>query len=229
VDYSAISAEALALVCFQGGDESAWREFIRRFNPLIVGVAFRVAQRWGQASPQVIDDLVQETYLKLCAERFHILEKFKSGHQDAVYGFIKVLTANLAQDHFKAAGAQKRDSSNTISSADHSDSAQGISAAEDPENTLERNLLIQQVGKCLEKTASGSNSNRDKRVFWLYYRVGLSANAIANLPSIELTTKGVESTILRLTRAVREQLVTAKTSKLNLDEKEKGMRRAESL
>ena len=43
-------------------------------------------------------------------------------------------------------------------------------------------------------------------MFWLYYRVGLTANAIAALPSIGLSMKGVESTILRLIRLLRQEI-----------------------
>ena len=43
-----MSAEELARTCFLGGDESAWLEFIHRFNPLIASVALRVARQWGK-------------------------------------------------------------------------------------------------------------------------------------------------------------------------------------
>jgi len=45
-------------------------------------VAIRVARQWAETSPSLIDDLIQETYLRA--------------------GYIKVFTANLIHDHFKA-------------------------------------------------------------------------------------------------------------------------------
>ena len=71
---------------------------------------------------------------------------------------------------------------------------------------FERQRLVQQVADCLAATVTGAQSERDSRIFWLYYRIGLSATEIAALPTLDLTTKGVESTILRLTRLVRQQL-----------------------
>jgi DNA-directed RNA polymerase specialized sigma24 family protein len=65
---------------------------------------------------------------------------------------------------------------------------------------------LQQIDAHLGRLAVGQNLERDRRVFWLYYRVGLTANAIASLPAIGLSTKGVESTILRLTRLLRQEL-----------------------
>jgi len=202
MDYAALSAERLILACTQTGDAAAWEEFVRRFHRLIATVAFRVARRWDDSSPQAVDDLIQETYLKLCAGNFRILRSFKSQHTDAFYGYLKVVTANLVQDHFKAAHAEKRGSGTVEVAVD----PQITSAAVATAKSSERNILLQQVDALLSRLAVGRHLERDRKVFWLYYRVGLTANAIASLPAIGLSTKGVESTILRLTRLLRQEL-----------------------
>ena len=84
---ASLSPEELVLACRQTDDVAAWREFVGRFHRLIATVALRVARRWGESSPQLIDDLVQETYLKLCDDNFRMLRKFKSDHPDAFYGY----------------------------------------------------------------------------------------------------------------------------------------------
>jgi RNA polymerase sigma-70 factor, ECF subfamily len=202
MDYAALSAERLILACTQTRDGAAWEEFVRRFHRLIATVALRVARRWGDSSRQVVDDLVQETYLKLCADNFHILRSFKSQHPDAFYGYLKVLTANLVQDHFKAAHSGKRGSGMVDCAADTQITSEAGAAAK----SSERGILLQQVDRLLSRLAEGRHLERDRRVFWLYYRVGLTANAIASLPAIGLSVKGVESTILRLTRLLRQEL-----------------------
>jgi DNA-directed RNA polymerase specialized sigma24 family protein len=88
VDYQTIPANDLALLCFDKGNEFAWREFIRRFQPLIAKVIMRVGRQWGESSPQAIDDLVQETYLKLYTDRARFIAKFAATHEDAVFGYI---------------------------------------------------------------------------------------------------------------------------------------------
>jgi len=40
-------------------------EFVRRFHPLISTVVLRTTRNCGQLTPTLLDDLVQETYLKL--------------------------------------------------------------------------------------------------------------------------------------------------------------------
>jgi RNA polymerase sigma-70 factor (ECF subfamily) len=207
VNYSAIPSEELIDICLRRNDESAWVEFVRRFQPLIASVAFRVSRQWGETSSSVIDDLVQETYLKLCSGA---LEGFKSDHPDAIYGFIKTITANLAHDRLKATHSRKRGGFFQTVSVESVDSTSSIPFG--PEY-IERNLLIQQVDACLSTAVSGPTANRDRRIFWLYYRAGLSASAIAALPTISLSTKGVESIILRLSRVVKYQLSLRKRPK----------------
>ena len=51
---------------------------------------------------------------------------------------------------------------------------------------------------------------RNREIFWLHYRAGLSARAIADLPEIGLTAKGVESVIMRVTKELRERLAEPK-------------------
>jgi RNA polymerase sigma-70 factor, ECF subfamily len=211
LDYSVIPPEDLVVACVDSGDDSAWAEFVRRFHPLIAGVVIRVARQWGETSPQAMDDLVQETYLKLCSDRSRVLRSFKSTHKDAIYGFIKVFTANLTHDHLKASRSQKRGGAVEMASMNDEPRAECTARMEHTDVFLERKLLVGKVAACLEGIASGQTGDRDRRIFWLYYRAGLSASAIATLPTIGLSTKGVESTILRLTRAVRQRL-TARMS-----------------
>ncbi len=206
VDYSALSANDLATVCFQSGDELAWAEFVRRFQPLIARVAVRVARQWGEFSPQLVDELVQDTYLKLCADRKRSQQTFTSKHQDGIYGYIKVLTANLAHDHFRASRSQKRGGATATTSIDSDSRVPGVQCSKSDETFIQRDILVQEVDACLQAVSVGPGSERDRKIFWLYYRVGLTASAIAALPTIGLSTKGVESTLLRLTRQVRERL-----------------------
>jgi len=229
LDYSAISPEELVLTCLNEGDESAWTEFVRRFNPLIASVAIRVARRWGEASPQLVDDLIQETYLKLCAERLEVMQNFKSAHKNAIYGYIKVFTANLVHDHCKRSNSLKRGGGFATTSIDGEAPLRSLQSLTSATEVMERELLIQQVDTCLKAVASGPGLERDRRVFWLYYRIGLPASAIAALPSIGLTTKGVESTLLRLTRHVRHRLVSPDRGNPRQDNPREGIQPGESL
>jgi len=208
VEYLALSAEDLVRACSQTGDSAAWEEFVRRFHRLIATVALRTARRCGKTSPHVIDELVQETYVKLCSDNFRLLRTFEPRHPDAFYGFLKVVTANLVLDHFKATRSEKRGSGTAeVPSESPVNAASDACAADVTVESSERRVLLQELDAILRKLAKGPNLDRDRRIFWLYYRVGLTAHNIASLPSIGLTTKGVESTILRLVRLLRREML----------------------
>jgi RNA polymerase sigma-70 factor (ECF subfamily) len=228
VDYTALSPEALVLLCAQSDDAGAWEEFVRRFHRLIATVVLRIARRWDEHSPQTIEDLVQETYLKLCADHFALLRKFEPSHENAIYGYIKVLTANLAHDHFKATRSQKRGGDAVTDSMDTECAGPAPPASRADRPTVEQDILIQEIDACLRSFDQGPNAVRDRRIFWLYYRIGLPASAIAALPTVGLSTKGVESTLLRLTRHVRQQLASGKRPKAGKEGNSEGILPSES-
>ena len=188
--------EVLVRACVETGEPEAWEEFIHRSHPVISAVVLRTALRWGDPSGGVIDDLVQDTYLKLCSNDGRMLRDFEFRHSDALFGFLKVVAANVANDHFKSLKRVKRGAGMR---SEESDGMESIPATN--------------PGDTLWPTA------RDRTIFWLYYRQGLSARAIASIPSVGLSTKGVESTILRLTRLVRENLAEP-PARARADEKE---------
>lgn len=193
--------------CSVAGDVGAWEEFVRRFHRLIAAVVLRTASRLGDPSTPTVDDLIQETYLKLCADNFRLLRSFDQRHPDAFLGYLRVVTVNVVRDYFKSAHARKRGSNQTqefdesVAQTPQEDVAAGPVA-------IERAVLIEEIRGHLDLCIEGPEQDRSKRVFWLYYRAGLSAGAIAALPEFGLTTKGVESLILRVTKVLRERLAT---------------------
>jgi RNA polymerase sigma-70 factor (ECF subfamily) len=64
--------------------------------------AYRTARRWGETSLQIIDDLVQDIFLKLCSNRARLLREFQLDHPNAIFGFLKLVAVNVANDHFKS-------------------------------------------------------------------------------------------------------------------------------
>ena len=194
-------------MCVATRDEQVWAEFIRRFHPLISTVALRTARQWGEPLPSLVDDLTQETYLKLCADNCRLLKNFHSQYSGAIFGFLKVVTANVVHDHFKASRAAKRGAGSFLATLQDSEgnevSLPNISPGS-VSSTLEQTILLDEIDRCLVDGVAPSELRRSRRIFWLYYRCGMSARAIAALPNIELSTKGVESTILRMNRLVRK-------------------------
>jgi RNA polymerase sigma-70 factor (ECF subfamily) len=204
---SSLSAVDLVQKCAHSKDVDAWRELVRRFHPIIAAAVLRTARRSFEPSRQLVDDLIQDTYLKLCNNHCRLLRSFHPEHSNSIYGFVKVMAANVVHDHFKAERAEKRGAGRrTESFSEHVQSdpearATGSSAA------LERQIRLQEIDDVLVHVAAGPDGKRNRIIFFLYYRQGLTASEIAALPALNLTTKGVESTIARMTHMIRSHIM----------------------
>lgn len=193
----ALTASELLQRCLDSGDREAWEEFVRRYRKTIALVVLRVSRAWNESSTLIIDDLVQETFLKLCEDNCRVLREFRSEQPQGLPGFLKVLAANLAQDYFRASNAMKRGVALTCSATEASPA--GNNAAIE---ALNQAVLFNEIDEFLNVTRT---REKHQAVFWLYYRDGLTAKAIASVSALGLSTKGVESIILRLTRQVRSR------------------------
>jgi RNA polymerase sigma-70 factor (ECF subfamily) len=196
---SLLSATELLRACLDEGSPEFWEEFIRRFEPLILAVVVRTARRYGIQAQAEYQDLLQETYLKMCADRCRALRAFAPQHPDSVFAFLKVLTANVVHDRCQARAAWRRDYNREVA-LDHR-----LDLLTD-EPAADWAVLLREVDQALQANLSGDKQKRDRIVFWLYYRQGFTSRAIADLPSVQLTQKGVESLLHRLAGMVRSTL-----------------------
>jgi RNA polymerase sigma-70 factor, ECF subfamily len=209
ISATAEDVRELLQACADSNDFRAWDQFIARFERAITLSVIRTAKQWGEAPDEIASDLVQETYLRLCDGRFHLLNKFALNHPHAVEGYVKTVAANVTHDFCKA----KRSSKNGAGSVEQIQETFEPPAAIESfggELDMERTVLLSEIQRGLEICTSTPTGERDRTMFWLYYRHGLSAAAIASLPTVGLTVKGVESAILRLTRQVRNHIVSAR-------------------
>ncbi|MGC9949794.1 MAG: sigma-70 family RNA polymerase sigma factor [Bryobacteraceae bacterium] len=182
------SPEDLLRRCAHMDDAQAWENFLIRFNPLIEATVARIVRRYGFDGPGLRDDLVQEVYVKLCANRAKVLREFKPRYPGAVFGYIRVIAANVVHDYFKSKGGKYP--------PDPSPLPANLAA---PDET-EWRLLVREIEDVLR---NASVSARDRQIFWLYYRQGMSAKEIAAISLLKLTHKGVESVIVRLKELIR--------------------------
>jgi len=197
IDYRQLGSPELITECVSGREALAWQEFVRRFQPLIAGVVARTAGRWVKVSAVMVDDLVQETYVKLCSEEFRRLRDFESRHEDAIYGYLKAIAYTVTLDHFKVHFAAKRGAM-LHSTADPADSLR----VEGKNSSVEGDILLRELEELAGQVAEGK---RDRLIFNLYYRQGLTTSKIAEIPAIGLSQKGVESCLHRLTERLRKR------------------------
>jgi len=201
-----MSVVELIRACAELGDGAAWEEFVARFQRPIGLSITRTACKWGKEPAQCVDDLLQEVYYKLWADKCRLLLQFAQQHSDeAVLGYIKTIAINAAHDHFKSLHSQKHGAGETDQLHEEFEPAAQSGSFGGPE-AMDREIFLMQVDEQLQDCAAGTNQERDCLIFWFYYLQGMSAKAIAALATIKLTVKGVEAVIFRLTRCIREHL-----------------------
>jgi RNA polymerase sigma-70 factor (ECF subfamily) len=197
-------AREIIRACAESGSSADWQAFVQHFHRLIAGVVLRTAARWSDYSPPV-DDLVQDAFLKLSADGCGLLRDFQENHPNAIYGYIKVITANLVNDYYRRERNKGHGGGAAV------EEITSIQCSGDPRRagssfTIQREILLDQVEACVQRCTQGESGERDQLVFLLYYRQGFTAKEISALPQVGLSVKGVESVILRLTKLVRTEL-----------------------
>ena len=217
----------LVRACAETNDAEAWQEFVARFARPIRLSVLRVANACGKAPNQVIDDLVQDTYFKLCADSCRLLLAFTLQHPESVMGYIKKTAINVALDHLKAGHSQKRGAGETDQWVDDAEPP-AQSKAHGGQHGMEHEILLQEINRCLEACTVGPDQDRDRLIFWLRHQQGFSAKAIAALPGVGLSESGVETAIARITRQVREKVAGVESQAPESPPHEKGFRPAES-
>lgn len=210
--YAKLSSAQLIRVCAGSNEEQAWTELIQRFQLVIAAAVLRTARYWGiEPSRSQVDDLIQDTYLKLCQDNCCLLRSFQPRREDSIYGFLKVMAANVVHDHFKSALAAKRGARRTEAIPFDGEMVQmdPKTAGADCFSTVSQRIQLEQIDRILRQVTAGKDQGKKRTIFWLRHRQGFTAAEIAAIPSIGLTTEGVESVLLRLSIMIRGHLLSS--------------------
>jgi len=200
-----LGLQELIHACAASEDQEVWQELIRRIHPVIASTILRTTCRFKETSRSIAEDLVQETYLRICANGCRLLREFHADAPEAIFGYLKTVAFNVAMDHFRSRAAAKRGSSSAEHPIDsYLENVMPAAEAGGPTPaSMERAILLEQIDRHLHAAEVRPS---ERRIFWLYYRHGMTARAIAAIAGIGLTQKGVESSIHRLTDLVRSWL-----------------------
>jgi RNA polymerase sigma-70 factor, ECF subfamily len=199
-----ISIRDLLNLCLSSDGQEHWREFTRRTQPLIASVIINTIRRWKEPSPSLVDDLIQDTYVKLFASDRKALRSIKNDYENTIFGYLKVVASNVVRDHF-------RQPINKVEEIELSDPV--LPPGPDGHERLEFAHRKEKVQAVLETLSSSETYKRDVAIFWFFYEQGYTAKEISMLANMGLTVKGVEAVLFRLTRCLRERLGPADTDK----------------
>ena len=204
--YSSLSLKDVVCLCAGSVDDAAWKEFIARVGKPISLTIMRTTSLWGEKSPALVQDLTQVTYLKLWEDGCRLLRDFAVRHPEAILGYIKRIAANATHDHFKHRHSQTSGGDRPhVSTTDVEPEVR--KEVHGSQEKIAFGVFLKEIDEHLKRDLTGSDQERDRMIFWLYFRQGMSTKEIASLPSIGLVAKGVGSVIERLKHRVRELIV----------------------
>jgi DNA-directed RNA polymerase specialized sigma24 family protein len=186
--------------------EDLWVEFWHRFQPVIARtIRRRIARYTRWVDPDRVDELVQETFLKILKDNCKALRNFEFRHENALRALLKVMAANVVEDKIRSELAEKKGSGQTLENID--DLLQPASDHSHAVESIFNSLRMNEIENCLQRRKSEPNFVRDHKIFWLYFRDGFTANEISEFPDIGFkSVKGVESALLRLSKWVGDCL-----------------------
>jgi RNA polymerase sigma-70 factor (ECF subfamily) len=204
--YAALSLQEVVGLCAGSSDDEAWEEFVSRVGKPISLTILRTASLWGEPSRTLVEDLIQVTYLKLWEGGCCLLRDFAIQRPEAILGYLKKMAANVTHDHFKHGHSQSSGGEQPHVSTSDVDLEAGKEVHGSQEK-LAFGVFLNEIDEYLRRCLRGPDQERDRTIFWLYFRQGMSTKEIASLPTIGLGTKGVGSVIERLKQSIREQIL----------------------
>jgi RNA polymerase sigma-70 factor, ECF subfamily len=208
--YSSLSLKDVVCLCAGPRDDEAWEEFVSRVGKPISLTIMRTACRRDELSPSLVDDLVQITYLKLWEDHCRLLRDFAIQHPNAILGYIKKTAANTTRDYFKHGHSQSSGGDKPHVSTTDVDPEAG-NEVHGSQERIAFGIFLNEIDEHLNRCLTGPDQERDRTIFWFYFRQGMSTREIASLPTIGLTAKGVGSVIERLKHDIREQMVGSRS------------------
>lgn len=203
--YSSLSLKDVVCLCAESCDQEAWEEFVSRVGKPISLTIMRTASLWGDPSRSLVEDLVQVTYLKLWEDGCRLLRNFAIQHPEAILGYLKKTAANATHDYFKHGHSQSSGGDEPHVSTSDVDPEAGEEVHGSQEK-IAFGIFLCEIDDHLKRSLSGDRE-RDRMIFWLYFRQGMSTKEIASLPALGLTAKGVGSVLERVKNCIREQIL----------------------
>lgn len=175
LDYSGLPAHELLGLCAIGCNTRGWDEFLRRFHTVIMTTVWRTAQRYTPATRDLCEQLARQVYLDLRADDARLLRESQPAHDGAAFDYVKLVTARLVHQHFQRQGCARLGDPPTAAGTEDSDRWRKV------DDVLRRRV-----------------SDRERQIFWLCQRYGMTAAGIAAIPAVGLKITSVESILARL-------------------------------
>lgn len=220
MDYKELSHNDLVKLCAQQPENNeAWLEFCNRFDECIWLAIIRECNEKGlirdiSESKQIIQDLVQDVYVRLVENDCNALKKFKGTFENSMFTYLGKIAKNVVRNHITKIKAKKRPPiqksiDEPLWNSKKRREVLVKEILELPDNDSDKNFNFQdskaKIEKLLNKILKGKNKQRNKIIFKLYLYEQFSPNEIASQFGFGLSPKTVSNIIRKIILNLRKE------------------------
>ena len=200
-------------------DEDAWREFVHRYHNAIkssVAKTFHLRanqeiDRRAQFPDDLIEDLVQNVYIRLVEEGNRALNRFAGEHENSIFQYLSIIAINVVRDHFREGKALKRPKlsfslDELMENAGDAGMLKDAVSIDGSAYGGSTSVSIEDIEAAVKNSVSRKHRDRDLLIFKLRYCEGLTLEEIKTAMSLDISPIGIGSILNRIIGKLREKL-----------------------
>jgi RNA polymerase sigma factor (sigma-70 family) len=208
MDFKELSNNALIKRCAEESDNRLlWSEFYRRFDDYIRLMVTRYCGLKRAAGRNLIEDLTQDTYVRLLKDDCKRLRNYIGKNDGSIYSYLALIVRTAVSEYEKKKNAQKRQHQEK-SLYDPVDNEGLILIdilvnpyAPLPDGKLMIESLRREVEMLLDEIMTGNEKERDKEIFLYHVYEGLSAQQISE--RVSLSPKRIRNIVTMVRRRLK--------------------------
>lgn len=175
--------------CLRTNDGPAWDELEVRIRPATQRTVYKALCPSHRHDRALIQDLIQDSYVKI----LKALRGFQYRSDGEFFGWVQRIARSAVADWYRRLKPEEFDET-------------ALQTAEDPTSSEERRMHKLRCDEVEQRLRETDATEKEQDMFRLYFRRGLTAKEIGNLPEVNLTEKSVETVIARIVRQLRRSV-----------------------
>jgi len=203
---ASLSGPSLFRQCADSPDNGDyWREFVRRYTPLLASNVARAWRRCRQGNwppPELVEDLLQDVYLAIVKNDFALLQHFRGTTEEEANAYLARTAINETINFLRAKGRLRRKVEEISLEAWIEDEG-GEGRLPLDFNKRRHSLTEKELIEILEHCFAGDNGNRDVLIFLLHFRDGYSTSEIAEMGFSTLKVSSLNNLLSELKKKLQ--------------------------
>lgn len=193
--------------CINSTNADDWLNFYNQFDKYIRRYIrnYFIKQRLV-FNYNLLEDMVQEVYLKLLMEDKKALRAFVGSTDNSFLSYLSKIAQTIAGLYLRWHRASKRTATEISLQDAHVDDC--IHPKNESHTQIEAQILQFEINKLMTKLFSGNNKDRDQQIFNLYLE-GFTSNEIAQIKTLQMKPSTVETTLRRTKHRLQEHFYSA--------------------